>query len=176
MLMRSENDGAEIGAFGIHADARGQPAFGAVPPKEYESFLREADAGGRVMFRVEVSAAQYARVLGVLRNWERDAVFLVGQILGPWFDLLLPLPPFSREVQQGLVEVARSIPSRVALAEENLARAGVADLARVAALELQGMRERFPASVAALDGFVDADVMDQLREAAPAAGEALASA
>lgn len=71
MLMRSENDGAEIGAFGIHADARGQPAFGAVPPKEYESFLREADAGGRVMFRVEVSAAQYARVLGVLRNWER---------------------------------------------------------------------------------------------------------
>ena len=65
------NDGAEIGAFGIHADARGQPAFGAVPPKEYESFLREADAGGRVMFRVEVSAAQYARVLGVLRNWER---------------------------------------------------------------------------------------------------------
>ncbi|TQK20418.1 uncharacterized protein DUF885 [Microbacterium sp. SLBN-154] len=109
----------------------------------------------------------------VLRNWERDAVFLVGQILGPWFDLLLPRPPFSAEVQAGLIEVARSIPERVSLAEENLRRAGVADLARVAALELRGMRERFRASVEALDGVVADDMLRELRLLAPAAGGAL---
>ncbi|MDF2576443.1 MAG: hypothetical protein K0S05_3355, partial [Agromyces sp.] len=41
--------------------------------------------------------AALARVhweLDVLRNWERDAVFLTSQVLGPWFDLLLAPPPF----------------------------------------------------------------------------------
>lgn len=113
--------------------------------------------------------------IDVLRNWERDAVFLVGQILGPWFDLLLPRPPFAADVQQGLVEVARSIPSRVSLAQENLRRAGVADLARVAALELHGMRERYPASVEALEGLVADDVLRELRALAPIAGDALAT-
>lgn len=113
--------------------------------------------------------------IDVLRNWERDAVFLVGQILGPWFDLLLPRPPVAADVQQGLVEVARSIPSRVSLAQENLRRAGVADLARVAALELDGMRERYPASVEALEGLVAADVLRELRDLAPIAGDALAA-
>lgn len=113
--------------------------------------------------------------IDVLRNWERDAVFLVGQILGPWFDLLLPRPPFAADVQQGLVEVARSIPSRVSLAQENLRRAGVADLARVAALELDGMRERYPASVEALEGLVADDVLRELRALAPIAGDALAA-
>jgi hypothetical protein len=71
MLMRTDRDAAEIGAFGIHADAAGHPVFGAVPAKEYERFLRDADSGAGVMLRVEVSSAQYGRVLGILRNWER---------------------------------------------------------------------------------------------------------
>jgi hypothetical protein len=70
MLMRTDRDTAEIGAFGIHADDGGDPAFGAVPEREYARFLRDtADSG--VMLRVEVSAGQYQRVLDILRTWER---------------------------------------------------------------------------------------------------------
>lgn len=137
--------------------------------------IADGDVAGQVDLRLLRSVLNRMEWdTDVLRNWERDAVFLVGQILGPWFDLLLPRPPFAAEVQEGLIEVARSIPERVSLAEENLRAAGVADLARVAALELRGMRERFPASVEALDGVVAGDVLRELRLLAPAAGEALA--
>jgi hypothetical protein len=112
--------------------------------------------------------------LDVLRNWERDAVFLVGQIIGPWFDLLLPRPPFSAEVERGLVSVARSIPERVVLARQNLERAGVGDLARAAAIELEAIDERFAASVEGLSGVVSDETLTQLRTLAPAAGESLA--
>lgn len=133
----------------------------------------------------DVAAAVDARLLGsvldrvewdldVLRNWERDAVFLVGQILGPWFDLLLPLPPYSSEVERGLVTVAASIPERVAVARDNLSRAGVGDLARVAAVELVDIDTRFAASVDALEGVVSTETLAELRALAPAAGEALA--
>lgn len=133
----------------------------------------------------DVAAAVDARLLGsvldrvewdldVLRNWERDAVFLVGQIIGPWFDLLLPRPPFSAEVESGLIAIARSIPERVALARRNLERAGVGDLARAAAVELEAIDERFSASVEGLGGVVSDDTLTQLRALAPAAGEALA--
>ncbi|MFS0732013.1 DUF885 family protein [Microbacterium sp. 1P10UB] len=112
--------------------------------------------------------------LDVLRNWERDAVFLVGQILGPWFDLLLPLPPYSSEVERGLVAIASAIPARVELARDNLSRAGVADLARVASIDLQDIDARFAASVAGLDGVVSSETLAELRALAPAAGAALA--
>ena len=71
MLMHAGRDAAEIGAFGIHADVRGQPVFGAVPAQEYERFLSDSDADSSVLLRLEVNAAQYGRVLAVLRNWER---------------------------------------------------------------------------------------------------------
>ena len=146
--------------------------------------LRARLAGVRVPAD-DVAAAVDARLLGsvldrvewdldVLRNWERDAVFLVGQILGPWFDLLLPRPPFSAEVERGLVVVARSIPERVMSARENLERAGVGDLARAAAAELGGIGARFAASVEGLDGVVSAETLSELRALAPAAGDALA--
>ncbi|MBD8023268.1 DUF885 family protein [Microbacterium gallinarum] len=133
----------------------------------------------------DVAAAVDARLLGsvldrvewdldVLRNWERDAVFLVGQIIGPWFDLLLPRPPFSADVERGLVTVAASIPERVALATRNLERAGVGDLARAAAVELEGIGERFAASIEGLAGVVTDDTLAQLRELATPAGDALA--
>ncbi|MDN3495412.1 hypothetical protein QL996_05690 [Planococcus sp. APC 4015] len=133
----------------------------------------------------DVAAAVDARLLGsvldrvewdldVLRNWERDAVFLVGQILGPWFDLLLPRPPFTADVERGLVVVAQSIPERVALARANLERAGVGDLARAAALELEGIDARFRASVDGLESVVAPEILEQLRASAPEAGRALA--
>lgn len=71
MLLKSGAGEAEVGAFGIHAEA-GQPAFGAVPAEEYEQFLGEPgyDAS-RVMLRVEITAPQYERVLRVVRTWDR---------------------------------------------------------------------------------------------------------
>jgi hypothetical protein len=76
MLMRGAADQVDLGAFGIHADANGHPAFGAVPAGEYEAFLSDPAAPGQekssaVMLRLEVSGPQYERVLRVLRNWER---------------------------------------------------------------------------------------------------------
>ena len=56
--------------------------------------------------------AAMARVhweLVVLRNWQRDAVFLTSQVLGPWFDLLLPPPPFDAARQSDLVRVLEAI-------------------------------------------------------------------
>ena len=76
MLMRRAGDEVDLGAFGIHADANGHPAFGAVPASEYEAFLSEPAArshtkSSAVMLRLEVSGPQYERVLRVLRTWER---------------------------------------------------------------------------------------------------------
>ncbi|MFE7407406.1 DUF885 family protein [Isoptericola sp. NPDC057559] len=112
--------------------------------------------------------------LDVLRSWEHDPVFLLGQVLGPWFDLLLPPPPYPAEVQDALLAVARGIPARVDLALANLAGGAVADLAVVAAGDLADIERRFAASVDGLDGVVDPGVLAALRDAAPAAGAALA--
>jgi hypothetical protein len=76
MLIRGSGDEADVGAFGIHADAHGHPAFGAVPASEYEAFLSEPASRGHskssaVMLRLEVGGPQYERVLRVLRTWER---------------------------------------------------------------------------------------------------------
>ena len=120
--------------------------------------------------------AALARVhweLEVLRNWERDAVFLTSQILGPWFDLLLAPPPFDARRRSDLVRVLEAIPSAVDQAVANLERAGVATLARVAAAELDGIGGRLARSVAELAGFTDASTADSLAAAQPAASDAL---
>ncbi|KQZ09323.1 hypothetical protein ASD23_13735 [Agromyces sp. Root1464] len=111
--------------------------------------------------------------LDVLRNWERDAVFLTSQILGPWFDLLLAPPPFGSQRQADLVTVLGAVPQAVDQAIANLDRAGVAALARVAAGELADIGPRVARSVAALTGHVDAATATALAEAQPAASAAL---
>lgn len=111
--------------------------------------------------------------LDVLRNWERDAVFLTSQILGPWFDLLLAPPPFDATRQSDLVRVLEAIPSAVEQAIANLERAGVATLARVAADELDGIGARLAASVAAVALVLHRVTARSLAEAQPAASAAL---
>ncbi|MEV1129206.1 DUF885 family protein [Agromyces sp. NPDC049794] len=120
--------------------------------------------------------AALARVhweLDVLRNWERDAVFLTSQILGPWFDLLLAPPPFEASRQSDLVRVLEAVPTGVDQAIANLERAGVATLARVAATELEGIGERLAASVTALTPVLHRVTARSLAEAQPAASDAL---
>ena len=109
----------------------------------------------------------------VLRNWERDAVFLTSQVLGPWFDLLLAPPPFEGSRQAELVRVLAAIPNAVDRATDNLDRAGVATLARVAAADLRDIRARLDTSVVALGPFVDTATATALDAARPAAGAAL---
>jgi uncharacterized protein (DUF885 family) len=120
--------------------------------------------------------AALARVhweLEVLRNWERDAVFLTSQILGPWFDLLLAPPPFDARRQADLVRVLEAVPAAVDQAVANLERAGVATLARVAATELEGIGARLERSVVELRPFTDAATAAALAAAQPAASGAL---
>lgn len=120
--------------------------------------------------------AAMARVhweLVVLRNWERDAVFLTSQVLGPWFDLLLPPPPFDARRQSDLVRVLEAIPDAVEQAVANLERAGVATLARVAAEDLRDIGARLERSVTALMPLTDAATAAALAAARPAASVAL---
>ncbi len=111
--------------------------------------------------------------LEVTRNWERNAVFLVGQVLGPWYDLLLPLPPFGKARQQALVEILAGMPERVELVRANLDRAGVADLARAAVVELADIDTRLATAVEALGTEVGPETLDALRAALVPASEAL---
>lgn len=120
--------------------------------------------------------AALARVhweLDVLRNWERDAVFLTSQVLGPWFDLLLAPPPFDVARQSDLVRVLESIPAAVDQAIANLDRGGVATLARVAAADLRDIGARLERSVAAVSPQTDAATAAALAAARPAASDAL---
>lgn len=120
--------------------------------------------------------AALARVhweLAVLRNHERDAVFLTSQVIGPWFDLLLAPPPFEAARCADLVHVLEAVPAQVERAIANLERSGVATLARVAAAELGGIGGRLARSVAELSPFVDAATAAALAAAQPMAGDAL---
>ena len=51
--------------------------------------------------------------LDVLQSWRRDPVFHVHQALGPYFDLLLPLPPFSDERAASIVTAIGNVPAAV---------------------------------------------------------------
>lgn len=161
---------------------RFDPASIDAQRRELEPFVerwRSTDAAGlpipdQVDHRLLGSALARVRwELDVLRNWERDAVFLTSQVLGPWFDLLLAPPPFGAERQSDLVSVLGAVPQAVEQAIANLERAGVAALARVAAAELADIGPRLADSVAALAGHVDAATATALAEAQPAASAAL---
>lgn len=161
---------------------RFDPAGVDAQRRELESFVeqwRATDAAGlpipdQVDHRLLGSALARVRwELDVLRNWERDAVFLTSQILGPWFDLLLAPPPFDAQRQAYLVTVLDAVPRAVEQAIANLERAGVGALARVAAAELADIGPRLAESVAALAGHVDAATATALAEAQPAASAAL---
>lgn len=108
-----------------------------------------------------------------LRNWERDAVLQVEQAIGPYFDLLLPLPPLDGRRQRDLVHVLERVPAQVQVARDNLARAGVAPLARAAVRLLGDIEEAMPASVAAATELLDVDHRDALTGAGREAVTAL---
>ena len=135
----------------------------------------DGDVAAEVDHRLLGSAlARVTWELDRLRGWERDAVLLVEQAIGPYFDLLLPPPPLDARRQTDLVAVLVAVPAQLEVARGNLARAGVAPLARAAARLLDGVEDAVAASVAAVVPLVDADRRDALtgagRDAAAALG------
>lgn len=138
--------------------------------------IHVADASVPVQVDHRLLGSTLARVtweFDLLGNWERDAVLLVGQVLGPWFDLLLPDAPLSAARQQGLLGVLEAAPAQVAVARENLQRAGAAPLAR-AAVNLTGdVEDQLAASIEGLQGRVESGVLASMRGAGVEAAAAL---
>ncbi len=54
--------------------------------------------------------------LDVLQSWRRDPVFHVHQALGPYFDLLLALPPFGDDRAASIVAATGNVPTALATA------------------------------------------------------------
>lgn len=72
MLIRTAPDAVDVGAVGIY-EVDKAPAFGAVPEKTYSRFLAGTPSSSDVVLRLEVNAAQYEKVLQVLKTWDRRA-------------------------------------------------------------------------------------------------------
>jgi hypothetical protein len=76
MLMKANavTDESEIGAVGVYADSKRRAVFGAVPGQTFDAFLREpGKQSTSVMLRLEINESQYARVLDILKSWDRRA-------------------------------------------------------------------------------------------------------
>lgn len=87
--------------------------------------------------------------LDVLQSWRRDPVFHIHQGLGPYFDLLLPLPPFGDERAASIVAALDHVPVAIEHAVASLDEPSGPLTA--AALELlEGTGARLEASVASL--------------------------
>ena len=111
----------------------------------------------------------------ILRNWERDAVLLAEQAIGPYFDLLLRPPPFDAGRREDLHHVLAHVPAQLDVARENLSRTGVRPLAAAAVRLLDGIEDALPASVAALSGVLSVSEHDALTGVGVDAAAALAS-
>jgi hypothetical protein len=59
-----------IDAFGIYL-AKGERAFGTVPPDVYKNYLREARTDSETTLRLEINSQQYERALKIIKEWER---------------------------------------------------------------------------------------------------------
>jgi hypothetical protein len=110
----------------------------------------------------------------ILRNWERDAVLLAEQAIGPYFDLLLRPPPLDAGRREDLHHVLAHVPAQLDVARDNLRRAGVRPLAAAAIRLLDGIEDALPASVAALSGVLSAREHDALTGVGADAAAALA--
>ncbi len=85
--------------------------------------------------------------VGILRNWERDAVMQVHQALGPAYDLMVPAAPFDTDRQDGVIYQLHQVGPQLGVARENLARAGTSALAGSAVRLLEDIDEALPRSV-----------------------------
>ena len=110
--------------------------------------------------------------LDVLQSWRRDPVFHLHQALGPYFERLLPLPPFDEERATSIVASLDHVPRAVEIAVTVLDQP--AGPLTTAALELlDGVEGRLRESVDALCGHLPPTHRDALRAGASPAADAL---
>ena len=110
--------------------------------------------------------------LDVLQSWRRDPVFHLHQALGPYFERLLPLPPFDEERATSIVASLDHVPRAVEIAVTVLDQP--AGPLTTAALELlDGVEGRLRESVDALCGHLPPTHRDALLAGASPAADAL---
>jgi hypothetical protein len=112
--------------------------------------VADGDVGAQVDHRLLGSAlSRVTWELDVLQSWRRDPLFHVHQALNPYFDRLLPLPPFDNERAAEIVDAVAHIPTTVERALASLDEP--AGPLTVAAVELlDGIGDRLRQSTAAL--------------------------
>ena len=93
--------------------------------------------------------------VGILRNWERDAVMQVHQALGPAYDLMVPAAPFDTDRQDGVIFQLHQVGTQLEVARDNLARAGTSALAGAAARLLGDIDDELPRSISELGPHFD---------------------
>ncbi len=59
-----------IDSFGVYL-AKGERAFGVIPPDVYKNYLREARTDSETTLRLEINSRQYERALKIIKEWER---------------------------------------------------------------------------------------------------------
>src|SRR5687768_9267487 len=69
-VIRLAGGAPTIDAFGVYL-AKGERAFGAVPPDVYKNYLREARTDSETTLRLEINSRQYERALKIIKEWER---------------------------------------------------------------------------------------------------------
>ena len=72
MLIKLDGEQVQVDAVGIYS-IQGRRMFGSVPEETYQEFMKEPRAASDVMFRLEITPAQYERGLKILRTWDRRA-------------------------------------------------------------------------------------------------------
>ena len=103
--------------------------------------------------------------VGILRNWERDAVMQVHQALGPVFDLIVPAPPFDNDRQEAVIDLLHKVGPQLEVAKDNLARAGTSGLARAAVRLLEDIDQALPLSMSEVSPLFDRGRRESLAEA-----------
>jgi hypothetical protein len=72
LVIKLENGVPQIEGAGVYSNS-GKAAFGAIPVNAYKEYMREARGDSEVILRLEINSGQYARVLKIVKEWQRRA-------------------------------------------------------------------------------------------------------
>lgn len=148
--------------------------------EEFEARWRKIDASTwpvarQVDYRLMGSAMARVRwEQDILRSWQRNPEFYVGQTLGALYELLVVPPPFDGARTRQVVATLNSFPRTLGDAEKNLTQPA-APFAELAIGQLQEIRPRLLRSVHELKPFLDPEASHDLDSAAERAAVALES-
>lgn len=163
------------------------PDFTVAAVDRYRTELAAFDAQWQAIDAagLDVTAAVDHRLLGsalarvrweldVMQSWRRDPVFHIQQALGPYFDLLLPRPPFDEARAEAIVTALAHAPAAFATGRAVLDGHAATPLIAAAVEILHDIETVVPASTAALAPHLPASQQETLVAAGAAAAAAAA--